>query len=254
MQRILVICCLMIAFTSCKSKKALDDTSGLKKISTKKIWKNNKATFSDYKTISAKIKGKFKNHKTAAGFTLNLRMETDKVIWMSIKKIGFPVAKLKITPDKVMFYEKIKRTYFEGDFSLISDFLGTQLDFNQLQNVLLGRPIMELKSHQLVSGVFMGGYKLSMKKQQDVFDLFFNIDATTFTLRNQGIKEVSSANSMVVNYPKFKHKIPQEIEIRVLSKNKKTLLDLEYKSVQFNKDLRFPFSIPAGYKKISVKK
>ncbi|PCI04912.1 MAG: hypothetical protein COB81_02185 [Flavobacteriaceae bacterium] len=40
----------------------------------------------------------------------------------------------------------------------------------------------------------------------------------------------------------------------MLSKNKKTLLDLEYKSVQFNKDLRFPFSIPAGYKKISVKK
>lgn len=254
MQRILMICCLVLVFTSCKTRKNAGDVGDLKNISTKRIWKNNKATFSDYSTISAKIKGKFKNHKTAAGFNLNLRMEMDKVIWMSVKKIGFPIAKLKITPDKVMFYEKIKRTYFEGDFSLISQFLGTSLDFNQLQNVLLGRPIVDVKSSQLASGVSKGDYQLSLKKQHKLFNLFFTIDAGDFTLKNQQLKELSSANTIAVRYPKFEQNIPQKIEIRVLAKNRKTLLDLEYKAVQFNKALSFPFKIPKGYKKISIKK
>jgi len=244
----------LIGVTSCKSKKIVGDSGDVKNISTKKIWRNNKETFSDYSSISGKIKGKFKNHKSSAGFTVNLRMETDKVIWMSVKKLGFPFAKLKITPEKVMFYEKIKRTYFEGDFSLISDFLGTPLDFNQLQNVLLGRPILELKSYRLVSGVLKGDYTVGLKKQQDLFDVFFNVDASTFTLKKQLIKEISTANTMEVNYPKFEHKIPKKIEIRVLAKNKKTVVDLEYKSLQFNKKLSFPFSIPKGYKKISIKK
>ncbi|MBL4745442.1 MAG: DUF4292 domain-containing protein [Flavobacteriaceae bacterium] len=254
MRRVVVICCLLIVFSSCKSTKNLGDSNALKNISTKKIWKNNKGTFSDYKTISSKIKGKFKNKNTAAGFNLNLRMEIDQVIWMSVKKFGIPFAKLKITPEKVMFYEKLKRTYFEGDFSLITDFLGTPLDFNQLQNLLLGRPIVEVRTSQLDSNIFKGDYKLFFKKQQELFHLFFTIDGRTFTLKNQEIKEVSNAYTMVVNYPKYEHKIPQKIEIRVLAKNKKTMLDLEFKSVQFNKTLRFPFSIPKGYKKLSIKK
>jgi len=254
MRRLVVICCLLIGFTSCKPKKSMADAGRLKNISAKKIWKNNKTTFGNYKTVSAKAKGKFKDHKTSAGFTLTLRMETDKVIWMSIKKLGFPVAKLKITPDKVMFYEKVKRTYFEGNFSLISDFLGTSLNFNQLQNVLLGRPVVELKSNQLVSDVFMDDYRLSLKKQHDLYELFFNVNPIDFTLKKQQLKEVSSSNTMEVKYPKFAHKIPRKIEVRVLAKSKKTFLDLEYKSVQFNKELRFPFSIPKGYKKISLKK
>ena len=254
MRKLVVLCCLVIGFSSCKSKKIVGDVEGVKRLSTKKIIRNNKATFAGYKTVSAKLKGKFRNHKSSTGFSINLRMEMDEIIWMSIKKLGFPVAKLIITPEKVIFYEKIKRTYFEGDFSLISDFLGTDLDFDQVQNLLMGRPFMELRSNQFVVEVSKGDYILSLKKQQELYALFFNIDPRSFTLNSQQLKDATSTNTLEVKYPKFERQIPKKIEIHVQAKNKKTFVDLDFKSVQFDKTLRFPFKIPKGYKKISLKK
>lgn len=254
MRKLVVLCSLIIALTSCNSKKIVSDVGGVKHLSTKKIIKYNKATLADYTSVSAKIKAKFKNHKTATSFTINLRMETDKVIWMSVKKFGFPVAKLKITPEKVLFYEKIKRGYFEGDFSLISDFLGTPLNFNQLQNLLVGKPIVTLKSNKLVTEVSKGDFVLSLKKQHHLYALFFNINTQDFTLKSQELRDLASTNTMRVTYSKFQHQIPEKIEIRVQAENKKTFVDLDFKSVQFDKTLSFPFSIPKGYKKISLKK
>jgi hypothetical protein len=37
--------------------------------------------------------------------------------------------------------KKIKGTYFEGDFSALSQWLGTDLDYNKIQNMLLGEPL-----------------------------------------------------------------------------------------------------------------
>jgi hypothetical protein len=40
--------------------------------------------------------------------------------------------------------KKIKGTYFEGDFSALSQWLGTDLDYNKIQNMLLGEPLDDL--------------------------------------------------------------------------------------------------------------
>ena len=44
---------------------------------------------------------------------------------------------------KSKYYEKINGNYFEGDFN-IKPILGTDLDFNKIQNMLLGRAIDDL--------------------------------------------------------------------------------------------------------------
>jgi hypothetical protein len=53
------------------------------------------------------------------------------------------MAKASITPTSVSYYEKIKGTYFEGDFSALSQWLGTE-DYNKIQNMLLGEPLDDL--------------------------------------------------------------------------------------------------------------
>jgi hypothetical protein len=36
-------------------------------------------------------------------------------------------------------HEKINNSYFEGDFSSLSQWLGTDLDYSKIQNLLLGQ-------------------------------------------------------------------------------------------------------------------
>jgi hypothetical protein len=55
----------------------------------------------------------------------------------------------------VSYYEKIKGTYFEGDFSALSQWLGTDLDYNKIQN-MLGEPLDDLSK---------GKYKESLGEQ-----------------------------------------------------------------------------------------
>jgi hypothetical protein len=43
---------------------------------------------------------------------------------------------------------------------------------------------------------------------------------------------------------------PKRIEIRAKEREKYTNIDIEYKSVVFNKNISTPFRVPKGYKKV----
>jgi hypothetical protein len=210
------------------------------------------------KTISARIKAKYQDSKNSQSFTIKLRLEKDKAIWMTavIPVVNIPVAKVLITPDRVAYYEKIKKTYFDGDFSLLSDFLGTEVDYQKIQNLLLGQSIMNMKDKKYDVDVDQFSYLLEPKKQEELFDIFFWLNPTNFKLDKQEVRQSIDQKRLTVSYKEY-HKIdntffPKTIEVNAIEKTKRTLLDLEYRSVEFNKEISFPFSIPSGYKEITL--
>ena len=62
---------------------------------------------------------------------------------------------------------------------------------------------------------------------------------------------------LTVSYPNYKNikgeQFPENINIRAIDHKKLTTINIEYRSVEFNENLTFPFSIPSGYKEISLK-
>ena len=58
--------------------------------------------------------------------------------------MGFPIAKALITPTEIKFYEKISKTYFVGNYELISNWLGTSFDFDMIQNLFFGEALIDL--------------------------------------------------------------------------------------------------------------
>ncbi len=101
--------------------------------------------------------------------TVNFRMKKDDTIWMSGQLLGIPLAKVMITPNSVQFYEKITRTYFDGDFRLLSDLLGTPLDFQKVQNLLLGQTIYDLREERYQLTESARGYQLK-PVEQEIFE------------------------------------------------------------------------------------
>ena len=47
--------------------------------------------------------------------------------------------------------------------------------------------------------------------------------------------------------------MPQNIEIVAVEDDEQVLIEMEYKSVSLNEDMRFPFKIPSGFKEIVIK-
>ncbi len=101
-----------------------------------KILKSHNTAAIEFKTLQSRLGVKYQDKNQSQSITVDLRMEKGKQIWMSTRIAGFTLAKVYITPDRVQFYEKLQKRSFDGDFQLISDFLGEELNFEQLENLL----------------------------------------------------------------------------------------------------------------------
>ena len=184
----------------------------------------------------------------------DIRIKKDEIIWINIKFLGIPMAKAMITPTKVSYYEKINNTYFEGDFSLLSNWLGTDLDFNKVQNLFLGKAIDDLTKDKWISEVVDKMFKLSSPTDVDVSQEFY-FEGANYLLKKETIKQVSQNRNLEIRYPSYKEEkkmfLPNEINIKAEQKDK-IAIDIEYKNTTFNENLSYPYSVPSGYTAVEI--
>lgn len=254
---LLVILSGLLFLSSCKSSKITTDASGIAVLPTKKVISNHYNNAFDKKTVSAKINAKYNDSKTTVSVVIKFRLEKDKTIWLSATKLGIPLAKALITPYRVSYYEKLDRTYFDGDFSLLSKWLGTELDFEKVQNLLLGQAVTNLKKGNYQVSIQDKTYQLMETSNTDLVGFLFFINPEIFKVNRQEIKNETKQQLLSISYPTYSkiegEFFPENIHIRAIDGLHFTNIEMEYKSVEFNEDLSFPFEIPNGYKEIVLK-
>ena len=251
--RILVLILTVVAF-GCKSTKSITSKGKLNANMTAKelIWENQtqKARF---KTLQAKVKIEYTQDERSEGYTVNLRMEKDKIIWIN-SVLG--LARVMITPDRVSFYDKINNQYFDGDYSLLSDLLGIDLDFKKVESLLLGEPIYNLEVDKYKLSTQENSYVLEPKKQQAVLELFFLLNPFHFKMDSQQLYQPLKRRILEIDYKSYqkvkKQILPENLKIIAVEDTDQVTIEMEYRSVSLNEDLRFPFKIPSGFKEISI--
>ena len=175
---------------------------------------------------------------------------------ISIRFLGITMAKALITPTAVNYYEKINGSYFEGDFSGLSQWLGADLDFNKIQNMLIGSAIDDLNKGKYVESLVEQTYRLDAVSDSNTKKTFF-LDADKFLVKRQEITQTAQERMIQVTYSDNKvynvGTLPSNIVINTFQKKGKTEINLNYNTVTFNEELSFPYSVPNGYKRIIIK-
>ena len=165
------------------------------------------------------------------------------------------MAKALITPKEVKYYEKSGNKYFEGDYTTLSKWLGTDLDFQKVQNMLIGQAFDDLNKGKYDSSIEDGLYKLNDKSNKSTEKSFF-FEASQFLIKKQEISQKAKNRMLKVSYPNHKDYpeviLPTQLIIEAVQDNKATKIDIEYKSATFNEDLSFPYSVPDGYDRIFI--
>ncbi|MFK8060639.1 MAG: DUF4292 domain-containing protein [Polaribacter sp.] len=245
-----------VVFTSCKAKKNIMSTSETtKEMSAKKVARKHISANFDKKRVSAKLKANFDNGKLNQSFSVSLRMIKDEVIWLKGTKF-INVFRAKITPDKVRFYSPLNKQYFDGDFAMLKKLLGTDINFNQLQNLLLGQSMLNVKEQKNTIKIQDNSYVLAPEKQADLFDIFFAVNPTHFKLDKQSIVNPVKKQYLDILYPSYGlvdgAVFPSEIKIKAKQAKKYTNIDFTVKSIEFDTDFNTDFKIPNGYKQIKL--
>lgn len=241
---------------SCKSSKVTTNENTVN-LSSKKIINNHYAQNYNNKNIKAGLLIKHEGKRDIPELKGSLRIAKDSVIWLSISKLGFPVGKILITPTRVQFYEKINKTYFDGDFSFISNLLGADFDFNKVQNLFLGNALISLKDQKYNASVQENNYLLIPKKKSPIFDLLFLIDPVNFRIVREEFSHVEKKQILKISYKDYT-KInglffPNGFKIITIGEKINTKINVYLKNIIQVSDLKFPFTIPENYKKYKLK-
>jgi hypothetical protein len=242
---------------SCKSKAATVNTSkadsGMSVNTIIGNHYNNKINFS---TAYIKSKVEYVSEKQTLNVSAEIKIKKDEQILVSVRFFGITMAKASITPTSVSYYEKANGTYFEGDFSTLSEKLGTDLDYAKLQNILLGQAIDDLKKGKYTESFADQTYRLDDLSDNKTQKSFY-LDADKFLIQKQEIKQALEDRMIQVAYSNHKEFnemiLPLIIGINGYQGGKKSEINFEYDTVTFNEELSFPYSVPDGYKRILIK-
>ena len=245
---------LIVFLIGCKPKQTVATAAANENTEVSKVINGHYKNQHDFKTLNIRANAKYEDEKQSHSMNADIRIKKAEIIWINIKFLGIPMAKAMITPTKVSYYEKINNTYFEGDFSMLSNWLGTDLDFNKVQNLFLGKAIDDLTKDRWISEVVDKMFKLSSPTDVDVSQEFY-FEGANYLLKKETIKQVSQNRNLEIRYPSYKEEkemfLPNEINIKAEQKSKVTI-DIEYKHTTFNEDLSYPYSVPSGYTAVEI--
>lgn len=255
MKKYLIIA-FTIAITSCGVKKtSVTEESATETVLASEIIKNHYKLNRNFTTAYIKAGVKYKDDKQSPpNASAEIKIEKNKQILVSIRFMGITMAKAHITPSAVKYYEKLGGKYFEGDYSTLSKWLGTDLDFLKVQNMLIGEAMDDLSKGKYKTTLEDKLYKLETVEKNTEKSFFF--EAANYLIKKQEIKQANQNRMLWVSYPSHQDYsqaiLPTEIKIEASQKGKKTNIDIQYNTINFNENLSFPYSVPEGYERIYI--
>jgi hypothetical protein len=244
----LLILVAIATITACSSRKKIVEGSDISIEDTELVEQIN-VTNEAPAFFSARGKGRFSGAGINQGFKIDVRSTRDSIIWIDISAaiMGIKVARLVATPDSVLFYNRLDKTYMRSSISELNKLVRGPVDFKDLQALINGEPIavMEKKSklekreglwHHEVNGV------------ERVLSLRF--DASTFLLVAQSVDYPIEKQRIDANYRKNggRGSVPEEIVLSTIYKGDSIELQLNFDQIDTERQPSYPFEIPRGYK------
>ncbi|WP_204344431.1 DUF4292 domain-containing protein [Psychroserpens algicola] len=247
-----LVCMFVGLCVSCKSARSIVTKGEVDdKLSARQLIKENGKQDAKFKTLQAKVKIDVIQDLKESSYTVNLRMEKDKTIWISAT-LG--LARAMITPDSVKFYDKINNQYFDGDYKLLSDLLGIDLDYKKVQSLLIGEALFNLKDDNYIISTNDKSYILQPKNQGALLELFLLFNPSHFKMDSQQLLQPLKKRFLQIDYLSYqqveKEILPKNLKIIAVEDSEELNVVMEYKSVSVNEDVRFPFRIPSGFEEI----
>ncbi|GGK75342.1 DUF4292 domain-containing protein [Rufibacter glacialis] len=239
----------LLVLVGCQRKVASGPAAGVSPETMNKVSVVN----TDYTYFSAK--GKVQSENSGLSANITLRMKKDEVIWASVQKLGFEVARLKITPDSVYMVNKVQNETLIGSFALLAKRYNVDVDFKTLQELLIGNYVPGDAQQEKFK---QDGPVQNVRQVRGQLQIDQMIDTTRFKLKRTEVRNLANKDLMTVDYQEF-----EELNGRPFAKSllltiqqpegntaKTSIVVVKHNQVSTaDSSLDFPFSVPSNYER-----
>jgi len=271
MKQLFIIICTVTLTVSCKTSKkniptpepqANNKTESVVKtpVTDKTVKKEDKhavteiatnhyALFNEFNTLGITADVDYKDQHQELSPTVDIRIEKNKQILITVKALfGVTVAKVYLTPERASYYE-ITGSHYDGNYKLIKDFLGTEVSYENVENLLLGKAFYNLNTNDYSR---KSNNELELKLNQFLMKLVLG---SKNQIASTEVTQDKSADKLVIQYPSYQSSeniyLPKEINIHAMRKGD-VRIKIDYKKVSVNQSLDFKYKIPSGSKAIKI--
>lgn len=207
----------------------------------------------DFQTFSARMKVHYEG-ADGKDYEVNafIHMMKDKMIWVSVNAgLGIEAIRMLITPDSVKVLDKIKKIARLRSVSYLQEEVHLPVDFQTLQDLLIGNPIFLDTGRILYYKKEQNG--LSLFSQGSVFTNYLTLNADG-TMQHSKLDDTDPlrVRTCDLTYGDYEQKDTMRFSTyRKISVAEKSKVDIElsYKQYKFNETLSFSFSVPKNYKR-----
>lgn len=245
---ILSILFLLVIGLSCKNQRGGTKTEQLTEFNLGTKSKVKKSQF-DYNYASLKVKSSFKSGTQNTSFIMNIKMQKDSFIWVSVSAFGLEVGRGYITPDSFKMFNRMNKTYCVNSIDYLSNFTKQSFTLRQLQDLFVGNALYDLEQYEKKNNDVLNDY--FAQKQDDVEHRFTVNDL--FRPMWGMLKDDAAKQSLEVTYSNFskvkrKGYLPTDLDIEAKANNQKIEIHLNYSSVNIEPLAPLTFNIPKKYK------
>lgn len=205
-----------------------------------------------FTTFSSKVKVDYSDDKNnRIDFNAFIRMKKDSAVWVSIiAALNIEAYRVLITPDSVVILDKLNRTVQTKSLSYLQQITKLPFDFKTLQDLIIGNPVYLDKN---IVAYRDQDEKLSFSTIGDAFKHYMTVSKNDLSILFSKLDDIDVSRSRTANLSYEDYVAAGSwkfAETRKISLSEKTTIDvkLDFKQVEFDKPMAFPFSIPKNYK------
>ncbi len=212
----------------------------------------------------AKIKIDFKDNYTDVSFKTSIKLERDSLLNAIVTKAGFPIANALISLDSVKILRIPEKCFMKNSWDSFRDLLNIEIDFFNLENILLGRPLTEdFNQKYFVGKEQFDSLLINNKKDSTLYlqedsilktELFMLSYVLTDDLKDLAQTRIyrSVDSTMIqIKYNKrqvvSEYNLPYDIIISLSSPRYNLFAKLDFEKIEVNEKIEINFIIPQKY-------
>jgi len=250
--RVILFSLTLIFMQACGSTKNVTAEKKPKTKSLKFLQKKLEKNTSNFEYFSSKAKVNYKSSEIEQQFTSYLRLKKDSAIWVSIYALGMvEIGRVLIDKENVQILDRVNKKYYKRDFSIVQNYIDYPIDFELLQNALLGNPLYDINQKNPEASV-SGNYYFIENLIKKVNNRIW-VNPSDYTITKMQLYDEENKRRLDVlldNFEKLnKGKFSKQREIKVLNDKIAYNIKIDYSRLDFKKTLDFPFTVPDKFEK-----
>jgi hypothetical protein len=192
------------------------------------------------------------------------RYRKDSIIWVNVKKLGFPVARILVRRDSIFALNLLQSQYLAKDFAYIERMLGVPANFDLVQDLMLGKPIFLtnkdlLTAEKAADGdwILRGDDRDGSTTKNGGWQVTYRVAANSFLLKEMLFEQSNIGRSLRITYSDYQQlqganfAYLRTIAANSLETGAVTLeFELNAESMEVDVPKTIRFEIPSHYEKM----